>query len=332
MDSTELMFKELTEAFGPSGFEGNVAVIMERYLQDFCDISYDRLGSMIAKKIGKESAPRIMLAGHMDEVGFMVKQIMRGGYLKFLPLGGWWPHTVLNQRVMIKTRKGYIMGVVGSKPPHTLAPAERSKLLPLSSMYIDVGGTEEYKVEEELGVRPGDPIVPYGPFEIMGNKKIYSAKAWDNRIGCSMVIDTLKGLKEDEHPNTVYGVGTIQEEVGLRGAATSAWAVNPDVAIALDVNITSDEPGYEPEETAERFGKGPSILVLDSALVPNRKLLELAIDTAEELKIPYHLSSMTGGGYDTGRSHLSRKGVPSLNIGIPTRSIHSHVGCWRRDD
>ena len=332
MDATEIMFKELTEAFGPSGFEGNISVIMERYLKSFCDISYDRLGSMIAKKTSKESSPRIMLAGHMDEVGFMVKQITKNGFIKFLPLGGWWSHTILNQRVIIKTRKGYIMGVVGSKAPHKLTPAERNKLIPLESMYIDVGGVEDYKVDEELGIRPGDPIVPYGPFEIMGNPKVYAAKAWDNRIGCAMIIDTLKGLREDEHPNTVYGVGTVQEEVGLRGAGTSAWAIEPDVAFALDVNTTTDEPGYEKEEAVEKFGNGPSIMALDSSMVPNRKLFELAIETAEEIKIPYHISSLMGGGYDTGRIHLSRKGVPSLSIAIPTRYIHSHVGCLHRDD
>ncbi len=332
MDNTELMFKELTEVHGVPGHEDAVADIMENYLKDTADeIKYDRLGSLIARKQGKSDSPKVMIAGHMDEIGFMVKEITEDGYIKFLPLGGWWGHVALAQRVIIKTTEGDIPGIIGSKPPHILTDEERKKVQEIKDLYIDVGAQDGFNVKDKLKIRPGDSIVPLSEFTIMANPKMYLAKAWDNRIGCAAVIDVLNNFKNIEHPNTLYGVGTVQEEVGLRGAKTAADFVNPDVAFAVDVSIAKDMPGLQ-GKPPERLGSGPSVAVYDGSLVPNRRLRDLVIETAEKNDIPYHLTALERGGTDGGRIQLNRIGVPTIYMGVATRYIHGHAGILNRDD
>ncbi len=324
-----MLLKELTEAIGVPGFEDEVADLMAGHLSPVAEISYDRLGSIVAEKKGKKGDPRIMIAGHMDEVGFMVKSITKEGFIKFLPLGGWWGHVVLAQRVLVRTRKGDFIGVTGSKAPHIIKAEERKKVLDLGDMYIDVGATDKFDIKKKLGVRLGDPIVPISDFTILGNPKTYLAKAWDDRIGCAAVIDVLTKVGKT-HPNTLFGVGTVQEEVGLRGARTSANMVDPDVGFAVDVCIAMDTPGLD--NTGEKLGAGAGILVFDGSVIPNRRLRDLVIDTAEKNKIPYFLTALERGGTDSGIIHLNRKGVPCLTFGVPARYIHGHVGVIHRKD
>jgi putative aminopeptidase FrvX len=331
MDSTQEMLKELTEITGISGFERDVAKVIEKHLKPFAKVSYDRLGSVICRREGTSASPKIMLAGHMDEVGFLVKQITKEGYIRFIPIGGWWPHVILGHRVIIKTRKGDVVGVVGTKPPHELDEDERKKVFDFKDMHIDVGAARRFDVEKKLGVRVGDAVVPWSPFQVMANPKMYMAKAWDDRVGCAVMIDVIKRLARQKHPNTVYGVGTVQEEVGLRGAQTSAAVVDPDVGFALEVSIAHDTPGFGTDEV-EALGAGVAVYVYDRTMIPNRNLLDLVLDVATKRKIPYHLASIPKGGTDTGRIHLNRAGVPSLVIGVPTRYIHSHSGIIHRSD
>jgi putative aminopeptidase FrvX len=331
MDATEELFKELTAIMAISGFEGEVARAIEKHMKPFCEVTYDRLGSVVCRKQGTSAGPKIMLAGHMDEVGFLVKQITKEGFLKFLPIGGWWGHVVLGQRVVVRTRKGDYFGVIGSKPPHELEDEDRKKVCDIKDMHIDLGAARRFDVEKKLGVRVGDPVVPWSPFQVMGNPKTYMAKAWDDRIGCAIMIDVVKRLTRARHPNTVYAVGTVQEEVGLRGAQTSAAVIDPDVGFALEVGIAHDTPGFGTDEV-EALGAGPGILVYDRSMIPNRNLLDLVMNIAAVKKIPYHLASVPKGGTDCGRIHLNRAGVPSLVIGVPTRYIHSHVGIIHRAD
>src|SRR5881296_1367633 len=204
MDRTQDFLKELVEAHGVPGYEDSVAKVMERRLKDIGKFSRDRLGSFICEKQGSAAAPRVMLAGHLDEVGFMVKSITKEGFVKFLPLGGWWGHVVLAQRLVIKTRKGDVVGVVGSKPPHELRDEDRKKVLEIRDMYIDVGATSDFDVRKRLDIRPGDPILPDSPFTVMANPNLLLAKAWDNRIGCAMAAETVSQLKGVSHPNTVF--------------------------------------------------------------------------------------------------------------------------------
>lgn len=331
MDSTQMLLKDLTEVTGISGFEKEVAKAIEKHLKPYTKISRDRLGSIICRKDGASAVPKIMLAAHMDEVGFLVKQITKEGFIKFMPVGGWWSHVILGQRVIVQTKKGEVVGVVGSKPPHELKDVERQKVVDIEDMHIDVGATKKFDVEKKLGIRVGDPIVPWSPFQVMGNPRTYLAKAWDDRIGCAIMIDVIKKLARVKHPNSLYAVGTVQEEVGLRGAQTSAAVVDPDVAFALEVSIAHDTPGFGTDEV-EALGAGPAVLVYDRTMIPNRNLLDLTIDVATKKKIPFHLASIARGGTDTGRIHLNRAGVPSLVIGVATRYIHSHIGIIDRSD
>ena len=329
MESTQAFLKTMVEAHGVPGFEGHVATVMETALKGLGTISRDRLGSFILEKKGSADAPRVMLAGHLDEVGFMVKSVTKDGFVKFLPLGGWWGHVVLAQRMIIKTRKGDVLGVVGSKPPHEIKDDERRKVLEIREMFIDVGATSDFDVHKQLDIRPGDPIVPDSPFTVMANKRLLLAKAWDNRIGCALAAETARRLKGETHPNTLFAVATVQEEVGLRGAQTSAFKVQPDVAFALDVGIAHDTPGTDDDA---HLGKGPVVVVYDSSAIPNHALLNLVVDTAKKEGVPLQFESVERGGTDAGRIHLTGQGVPSLSMGVLSRYIHSHVSIIDRRD
>jgi endoglucanase len=329
LDATEKLLKELTEASGAPGREEEVAALMEKRLRPLGTVSYDKLGSIIAEQRGTSAQPRVMIAGHLDEVAFMVSEITKEGFLRFLPLGGWWGHVALAQRVRVLTRKGMVRGVVGSKAPHVLPPEERRKVLEINDLFIDVGCQEKFDVRKRLGIEVGDFILPEASFEIMANKDMYLAKAFDNRIACAAVIDILTALKKSGHPNTVYGVGTAQEEVGLRGAGTAAYQIDPDVAIALDVSVARDTPGMA---AGEGVGKGPVIIVYDGSHIPNYKLRTLVQETAGKIKVPVQFGSLERGGTDAGRIHLSRRGVPVMALSIPTRYIHSHAAMLSRRD
>jgi endoglucanase len=272
-----------------------------------------------------------MLAGHMDEIGFMVRLITKEGFVKFVPLGGWWDQVLLGHRVTIKTAQGDVVGVLGAKPPHMLDSEERKKIVEKKDMYIDVGARSEEDARQ-MGLRPGDPIIPVSEFTPLANPKCYLSKAFDDRIGCSLAIQALRQLADEGHPNSAYAVGTVQEEVGLRGAKTSAFAINPDVGIVLEVDIAGDVPGIQPEETSVTMGGGPSLLVYDARMIPNLKLRDLVVATAEELEIPLQFSAMPGGATDGAQIHLHNEGVPTVVIGVPTRHIHSHNAILCRDD
>lgn len=332
LDDTLQMLKDLTDAHGVSGFEHGSRQVMKSYIEPFVDeITTDRLGSLITKKVGDVNGPKIMIAGHLDEVGFMVSQIDDKGFIKFQTLGGWWGQVMLSQRVTIITNKGEITGVIGSKPPHILPAEQRKKPVEIKEMFIDIGAASKDEAEE-WGVRPGQQIVPYFEFTVMNNEKYLLAKAWDNRIGCAIAIDVMKRLQGEAHPNVVYGVGTVQEEVGLRGAKTSAYQVNPDIAFSVDVGIAGDTPGISPKEATGILGKGPQIVLYDAGMVSHKGLRDFVLEVADELKIPYQYDVMSGGATDSGSIHLTHNGVPSLAIGIATRYIHSHAGILHRDD
>src|SRR4030042_1770766 len=187
-DNTIELLRELTEAHGVSGYEQGVREIIRRHLHTITVIEQDRLGSIVCRKRGSSETPRIMIAGHMDEIGFIVKLITDEGFIKFSPLGGWWGHVMLAQRVTIKTRKGDVIGLIGSKPPHILSDEERKKLLEPKDLNIDVGAISSAEVNE-LGIRPGDPIIPISPFTVLGTGKAYLAKAFDDRAGCALFIE-----------------------------------------------------------------------------------------------------------------------------------------------
>jgi len=331
MDQTAEFLKEITEASGVSGYEGDVRAILRRYMEGTAQIEQDKMGSFIGKHQGSVERPRVMLAGHMDEIGFMVTLLTKEGFVKFVQLGGWWDQVLLGHRVSIKTAKGDVIGVLGAKPPHLLDAEERKKVVEKKDMYIDVGARSEEELRE-MGVRPGDPVIPVSEFTVMSNPRFYLSKAFDNRVGCALAAQALERLAGDGHPNTIYAVGTVQEEVGVRGAKTSSFAINPDVGIVLEVDIAGDVPGIKPEESNVKMGGGPTLLVYDARMIPNLALRDLVITTAEELGIPLQFSSMPGGATDGAQIHMHNEGVPTVVIGVPTRHIHSHNAILCRDD
>jgi endoglucanase len=332
VDATAKLLQELTNANGVSGYETEVRKIMKREMKGLTDkIETDKLGSVLGHKKGTAANPRVMVAAHMDEIGFMVKEFTKEGYIKFLPLGGWWGHVALGQRMRILTSNGPVIGVIGSTPPHLLSPEDRKKVLEIKEMFIDVGVQEEFDPRKKLGVRSGDPIVPDSDFMVMSNPDMYMAKAFDNRMACGVVLGVLQQFSKTKHPNTILAAASVQEEVGLRGAQTIAHLGEPDVAIIVDTGIGQDIPPDGFKKT-EKMGAGPAVLLYDAGMIPNIKLRNLVTETAEAKKIPYHMAYMERGATDGGRIHVSRIGVPTVVIGPPVRYIHSHNSILYRPD
>jgi putative aminopeptidase FrvX len=331
MDTTTQLLKELTEAHGVPGYEAPVRSVVRRLMEGLGELSQDQLGSVICHKTGVANGPRVMLAGHMDEIGFMVKLITAEGYIKFIPLGGWFDQVLLGQRVVIKTRQGDVVGVIGVKPPHMLSGEERNKVVERKNMYIDIGATSKEEVEA-AGVRAGDPIVPRADFVVLANGKSYLSKAFDDRVGVALMISALQELQGQAHPNEIFAAATVMEEVGLRGATTSVEAINPDVAIILESDIAGDVPGVSKDESAVRLGQGPSVLIYDARMIPNLKLRDLVMDTAKALGISVQTSAIEGGATDGAAVHMHRTGVPTVVLAVPARHIHSHSSIMHRDD
>ncbi len=331
MDFTFNLLKELTETPGVPGYENPIRSVVRKYMEELGQLSQDKIGSVICRQQGTSEKPRIMLAGHMDEIGFMVKQITPEGFIRFVTLGGWFDQVLLGQRVVIQAQKGDVIGVIGAKPPHLLSPEEREKVVKRKDMYIDIGATSKEEVEK-AGVKLGDPVVPRADFIALANGSTYLSKAFDDRVGTALVISTLQGSKTVDHPNTLYGVATVMEEVGIRGATTSVRAVDPDVAIVLESDIAGDVPGIKPEESTIKLGQGPTIVLFDARLIPNLRLRDFVLSTAEQIGVPTQLSAIEGGATDGGAIHLHGIGVPTVNLCVPARHIHSHSSIIHRQD
>lgn len=321
--------EKLSNACGVTGRENQVRELMIQLMKPYADqITVDRLENVIAIKQGKEKSPKIMLAAHMDEVGLMVKTISKEGFLQFTKMGGIDDRILPAQKVAIFTRKGQFPGIIGSKPPHIQKEEERRKVISYDELFIDIGA-ESREDAANLGVSIGDPVgfdIKYVPL----GKDVVTGKAFDNRAGCIAMVETLKLIEKTDC--TVCAVGTVQEEVGLRGAATAAFGVDPDIAIALDVTIAGDVPGVREFDTNVKMGKGPTLTVSDSGLITHPKVLRWLLDTAEEEKIPYQLESGLLGSTDAARISITRQGIPSGTVSIPTRYIHSPVGMLNLKD
>jgi putative aminopeptidase FrvX len=328
-EQTLKLFQTLTELPGAPGNEHLVRNFMREQLSLYSDeIVQDKLGSIFGIKKGTENGPTIMVAGHMDEVGFMVTQITDNGMLRFQPLGGWWSQVLLAQRVQIMTDNGPIIGVIGSIPPHLLDESKKNKPMEISNMLIDIGADDKDDAQK-IGIKPGQPILPICPFTPMANKKKIMAKAWDNRYGCGLAIELLKEVKDETLPNTLYAGATVQEEVGLRGSQTAANMIKPDIFFALDASPANDMTGEKSE--FGQLGKGTLLRILDRTMVTHRGMKEFVLDTAEKYKIPYQYF-VSPGGTDAGKVHLSNEGVPSAVIGICSRYIHTHASIIHVDD
>ena len=327
--ATELLSK-LAEAHGASGREGAVRRV---FREELGSADTDRMGNIYFEKRGGAPHPRIMLSGHMDEVGFVVQTITSSGLIKFLPVGGWWSHTLLAHRVRILTRSGAeILGVIGAKPPHFLTDAEREKLIRIDDMFIDVGATSGEDVRDRFGIRLGDGIVPESPFTPMHNPDFLLCKAFDNRVGMALTIHALKLLRGLEHPNTVVGVGTVQEEFGVRGAQTVGATVEPDVAIVLEGTPADDFPGIPEDERQGAVGRGVQIRVQDPSAILDPAFVSHAVGAAESEGIPHQVAVRRSGATDARAIQLHNRGVPTIVLGVPARYIHTHNSIIRMDD
>lgn len=324
------LLEKLSNATGISGFEGNIREIIKDELKDYVDdIEIDNLGNIIAVKKGKENGKKIMLAAHMDEIGLMVRYIDKKGFINFSKIGGINDQMLLNQEVYIHTDNGKVLGVLGSKPPHRMKASEKNKAVKYEDMFIDIGVKDREEAEKLVSV--GDPITIKHEFSPLQGS-VVTGKAFDNRVGCLTLIETLKRVKSDA---TIYGVGTVQEEVGLKGARTSAFKINPDLAIALDVTISGDHPGIKEDEAPAKLGGGPVIVLTDASgrgIITHSEVKKLLIETAEKEEIPYQLEVSEGGTTDATAIHLTREGIPTGVLSAPTRYIHTPVEVVDLDD
>ncbi|MBP3038888.1 M42 family metallopeptidase [Bacillaceae bacterium Marseille-Q3522] len=326
-EETLQLFKTLTELPGAPGNEHFVRQFMREQLSKYADeIVQDRLGSIFGVKKG--SGPTVMVAGHMDEVGFMVTSITDNGMLRFQTLGGWWSQVLLAQRVQVITEHGPVIGVISSIPPHLLDEVQRKKPMEIKNMMIDIGADGRDDAVK-IGIKPGQQIVPVCPFTPLANEKKILAKAWDNRYGCGLAIELLAELKEETLPNVLYSGANVQEEVGLRGAQTAATMIKPDIFYALDASPANDMSGDKNQ--FGHLGKGVLLRILDRTMVTHRGMREFVLDTAESNQIPYQYF-VSPGGTDAGRVHLTNEGVPSAVIGICSRYIHTPASIVHVDD
>lgn len=329
-DALELLMK-LAEAHGASGYEDSVRRIFRDELgtQAFTD----RMGNIFCEKGGAAEGPKILLSGHLDEVGLVVQSITRNGLIKFLPLGSWWSQALPAQRMRIRTQDGNeVLGVIGAKPPHLLSESDRAKPMKIEDMFIDVGAMDAQDVRENFGIRPGDGIVPYSPFARMHNPDYLLCKAFDNRVGIAMTIQVLQLIKDVSHPNTVWGVGTVQEEFGVRGAQCAAFTVNPDAAIVLEGAPADDLPGNPEDERQGAVGRGVQIRLMDPSAIMNQRFAQYAIALAESHGIPHQVAVRKSGSTDARAIQVHREGVPTIVLGVPARYIHTHNSMICLDD
>ncbi len=322
------LLKEISLIPGTPAREILVRKYIEKQVEsDSDELLYDNLGSLIAHKKG--NGPKVMIAGHMDEVGLLVTQVTKDGFVKFQTLGGWFSQVMLAQVWDIHTDKGIVKAVSGSKPPHLIPADKRSEAIKIDDIYLDVGA----KTKEEalsFGILPGQMITPSSEFIELANPKYLVSKAWDNRIGSAVLIEVLRRLKDVDLNVDFYAAFNVQEEVGIRGAKTSSYVVNPDVAIAIDSGIANDVPHGDPEE--QTLGDGPQIIVFDKGLLPHRGLRSYMMEVAKENNVPFQQATITGGRTDAAMMHLNQKGALGLSICIPTRYLHSHTSMIHTDD
>lgn len=338
------LLERLTNGFGPPGHEEEIQKIFKDYGAQFSDeVLYDKLGSVI-HRLGS-SGPKIMIAGHADEIGFVITEIEDSGYLKIHNLGGWWPGNIRAHQILIKPYSGgeKIIGLIVGRPPFGLSIQERNKVIPLNKLVVDIGCKSKKEVEE-LGIRIGDPAAPYAFFRTMKRSHISKedeeerkettlavAKAFDNRIGIFIVLQSLKRIKEQniDHPNQIFFVSTTQEEVGVRGAKTASNLIEPDIGFAIDVEPSGDAPEAN---FIQKMGNGVTISAGDSKMIPNPFLRKFVTAQAEKNDIKWQPAFLNIGTTDAAIIHLSGIGAPSLFVGVATRHIHSHQAMLDLED
>ena len=326
MTDIAALLKTFSDAHGISGYEDDVAELLRREMEPLVDeVTLDRMGNVIGVRAG--DGPTVMVAAHMDEIGLVVQHIDDDGFLRVVPVGGWSDQTILGQRVLISTGDGRrIPGVVGSKPPHMMDAEDRKRIIKIKEMFVDCGASSADNAAS-LGIEIGSPITIDRELLRLG-PDLVTGKALDNRAGCVMMVSALKILKRKKVRATIQAVGTVQEEVGLKGARTSAYGLTPDVAIATDVTIPGDHPGLSKNDSRMALGKGPGITILDAAgrgVIARRPVVRWLRETADRASIPYQLEVGNAGNTDATAISITKSGIPCTVITVATRYIHSPV-------
>ena len=322
LNEINALLEKLSNANGISGAEGAVAKIIRDEIAPYVDeIKTDRMGNLIAVKKGDDF--KIMLAAHMDEIGLMVQYIDEKGFIRFVGVGGWYNPVLVSQRVILHGEKGDIRGVLGMKPPHVMEEADRKKPIELANLFIDVGAHSAEEVEA-MGITVGTTVTIDRDYQPLAGT-VVTGKALDNRVGCAMLIGA---LKEMETKHTIYAVFTVQEEVGLKGAKTAAFSLNPDVAIATDVTIPGDSPGIERRKAPVFMGDGPVVVMVSASgrgHLADPRMVDWLKKTAKKHDIKIQLEVGDGGNTDASAINFERGGIPSVPVSVPARYIHSPV-------
>lgn len=327
------LIRELTNANGIPGFEGEVADIVIKYAGQFARCDEDHMHNVILyRNENTGNQPVVMLDAHLDEIGFMVQYISGNGLIKFLPIGGWSPQNVAAHKVRIRNARGeYVKGVISSKPPHFMSETEKSAPLNMDSLYIDVGAVSRREVVEVFAIEPGNPVVPDADFEYNEANKIICAKALDDRIGVAAVLAVLDKLQgEALHVDLVCALSS-QEEVGMRGAQVTSHRISPKAAIVFE-GTPADDPYAGEFDSQASLRKGPQVRHQDSTMITHPRFLAFAREVAKKQGIPFQDAVRKGGGTDAGAIHIKHGGAPAIVIGIPARYIHTHYGYCSLED
>lgn len=326
------LLQQLTEAHGVPGQEEQIRKIVRNELKSICKISTDTMGNMICylpakKKPAKGTPKKLMLAAHMDEIGFIVKHIDDKGFLRVQPLGGWDPRQMFSQRVFVHTQKGMLNGVLiyATKPKHMLTPEEMNKPPTIENFFVDIGMSG---AQAKKAVRLGDMVTMNRTFQQMG--KLITCKSMDDRVSVFVMIEAMKKVKNNQVD--VYAVATVQEEVGLRGATASGWSIQPDVAVAIDITLANDYPGIPEQDHTTKLGEGAAIKIMDSSLICHPKVVEHFRKLAEKKKIKHQIEILSMGGTDAGGIQRLHGGIPSFTLSIPTRYVHTVNETVHQDD
>jgi putative aminopeptidase FrvX len=323
------LLRDLSNAFGPSGNEEEVREILKRELEPWADeVRVDKLGNILFYHNGKEGSPRTMLSAHMDEVGVLVTFVENEGFLRFETIGGIPSNTLPGQRMLLRSDGHELRGIVGTKPPHIMSVEEQNKVIPIEDLFIDVGAESLDKAKAK-----GADIGMIGVFDVdfaeLGEGYV-RGKALDDRAGCAVLVEVFKALKDS--PFNFVGVGSVQEELGMRGARTAAWQVDPDYGLALEGTFAADVPGTRADRMSARLKGGPVVTIMDRTVLADPFVLKTLINAGREMAVPFQFKKVPAGGTDAGAIHLTKAGIPSGTVAVPCRYIHGPAAIAHIDD
>ncbi|MGJ0846714.1 M42 family metallopeptidase [Tissierella praeacuta] len=319
-----MLLKQLTEASGVSGNEKEVRDLIISEIKEYVDtLKIDRIGNIIAYKKGKSTDKRLMITAHMDEVGLLIKEIDSMGLLKFTTVGGIDKRILVSKPVLVGKDK--IMGVIGAKPIHLQKKEEWKRALTLDELYIDIGVKSKEEAEKLVAI--GD-YVSFASDYVEFGENLVKAKALDNRVGCSLLVNLIKEVKDI----SFYAVFTVMEEIGLVGAGPAAYEVNPDISLILEGTLCYDMPKLDTHLVPTYINKGPAISLIDRTTVYNHEFRRKVVSVAEKNNIPYQYRKTSMGGNDSGKIHTTREGSLTTTISVPCRYIHSPASVMSKED